>query len=154
MTTKESTITRLAIENDAVALARLGETLAGEALDEATRINNLQSILSSSHDRLWVLEQGGELVAYLHAVQMTRLASPPFIEIVGLVVSPTARRQGYAAQLLQQVETWAGDLGLSLRVRCREDREQGNEFYRALGFSLSKRQNVYVKTTSVKNNDA
>ena len=137
--------TRLAVAADAGALARIGESLGYGILEEATRVNNLQTILASCGDRLWVLEKDGELAAYLHAVQVTRLASAPFIEIAGLAVSPPERRRGLATRLLQHAEHWAVEQGMKLRVRCRDDREAGNQFYQALGFTRAKRQNVYEK---------
>ena len=142
----DAVFTRLARDEDAEALASLVGALAHEAPGQEIHANNLQGILASSRDRLWVMEGNAELLGYLHAIYSTRLASSPFIEIVGLVVSASARRRGLATQLLSQAESWARELGMTLRVRCREDREQGNEFYQALGFELTKRQNVYEKS--------
>ncbi len=125
-----------------------------QSLSESEHLDNLESVIASASDRVWVIEADRELVGWMHALLALRLSSPAFIEIVGLVVSPAYQRHGLGRQLVESAEQWADELGLKTRVRCNESRKDANEFYRALGFNMLKRQNVFEKDYRGNQDDA
>jgi GNAT superfamily N-acetyltransferase len=68
------------------------------------------------------------------------------VEILGLVVSSTARRKGIARTLIGEVEFWANKIGAKVvSVRSNTKRAEAHIFYPALGYKHIKTQAVYEK---------
>jgi GNAT superfamily N-acetyltransferase len=68
------------------------------------------------------------------------------VEILGLVVSSTARRKGIARALIGEVELWANKIGAEVvSVRSNTKRAEAHIFYPALGYKQIKTQAVYEK---------
>ena len=69
------------------------------------------------------------------------------VEILGLVVSSTARRKGIARLLIEEVELWARKIGAEVvSVRSNTKRAEAHLFYPAMGYKQIKTQAVYEKT--------
>ena len=67
-------------------------------------------------------------------------------EITGLVVRSGCRRTGIGQLLINAVETWSQNLGLSrILVRSNVLRVEPHEFYPSVGFKLVKTTKVYAK---------
>lgn len=115
---------------------------AASSLEESR--NRLEAILRSEVDELWVYEHNDEIRGWIHAFVATRLASPSFVEIGGLVVDGEYRRQGIGRDLVQAAVDWSRREQLSLRVRCNSKRDGANLFYKNLGFENSKSQIVHA----------
>jgi GNAT superfamily N-acetyltransferase len=70
------------------------------------------------------------------------------VEILGLVVSSTARRKGIARTLIGEVELWAKKIGAEVvSVRSNTKRAEAHSFYPAMGYKQIKTQAVYEKRT-------
>ena len=70
------------------------------------------------------------------------------VEILGLVVSSTARRKGIARLLIEEVEGWAKKIGAEVvSVRSNTKRAEAHLFYPAMGYKQIKTQAVYEKRT-------
>jgi GNAT superfamily N-acetyltransferase len=68
------------------------------------------------------------------------------VEIVGLVVSSTARRKGIAQTLIGEAELWAQKIGAEgVSVRSNTKRAEAHLFYPAMGYKQIKTQAVYEK---------
>jgi GNAT superfamily N-acetyltransferase len=68
------------------------------------------------------------------------------VEILGLVVSSSARRRGIGRRLIAEVERWATKIGAEATlVRSNTERVQAHVFYPALGYKKIKTQVVYEK---------
>src|SRR5207249_10876972 len=68
------------------------------------------------------------------------------VEILGLVVSSTARRTGIARLLIEEVERWAKKIGVEVvSVRSNTKRAEAHLFYPAMGYKQIKTQAVYEK---------
>ena len=106
----------------------------------------LQEILDRKNEKILVSESNGEINGWIHAFKTNRVASPPFIEIAGLVVAPDNRRNGVGTELVQNIEHWAKNLNLKVRVRSNLIREETHKFYEALGFVNSKTQHIFEKS--------
>src|SRR5689334_21559405 len=74
------------------------------------------------------------------------------VEILGLVVSSTARRKGVARALIGKVERWANEIGAEVvSVRSNTKRTEAHIFYPALGYKQIKTQAVYEKLIEASN---
>ncbi|MDI6002392.1 GNAT family N-acetyltransferase [Cobetia marina] len=139
---------RLATPKDALGISRVASALGYLPHDDdALILQRLEHLLASRHDRIWVAEQAGEVIGWLHAQHVFRVASADFIEILGLSVAREAQRQGAGRALARQAITWATDEALTLRVRTHEARDIARKFYAASGFTLAKTQCVFQMTT-------
>ena len=58
-------------------------------------------ILASSDYQLLAVEENGNLLGWLHAIQTYRVDSSGFVEIVGISVSESARRKGGDYRLIK-----------------------------------------------------
>jgi len=105
--------------------------------------DRLSAILQSINDNVWVIEEAGNLLGWIHVFKAHRVASRLFYEIGGLVVDPTARHKGYGRKLVEFVAKIAETDNIALRVRCHSQREEAHAFYKRLGFSSNKTQKVF-----------
>ena len=128
---------------DAGELSRLTSQLGYPASSEAMR-GRLEHILSSPTDQLLVAVGSQGLLGWIHGFRIQLLESEYRVEIGGLIVDESCRRQGVGRQLVQALETWAGEQGVAeLGVRCRVEREESHRFYESLGMTATKTQRVF-----------
>ncbi len=114
--------------------------------DESTR--RLDKILTTESNFVWVYEDEGRIIGWLHLFIAIRLASPEFVEIGGLVVDQSSRRLGIGRELVEAAILWSREKNLSLRVRCNLNRDEANLFYGEQGFEVSKTQIVHELPSS------
>ena len=131
---------------DADAIASLAAELGYPTTGEAVR-SRIEAIGPSRSDLLLVATNGGgEIIGWLQAIAAHILESGFRVEIVGLIVSSRIRRGGIGRALVAAAERWARDIQAeSLIVRSNIKRVESHAFYRALGFSSTKTQQVYRK---------
>src|SRR6266576_2624574 len=68
------------------------------------------------------------------------------VEILGLVVSSSARRSGIGRRLIDEAERWTKHIGAeAVSVRSNTKRTEAHVFYPALGYTKIKTQAVYEK---------
>lgn len=139
----DTSIVREASIDDVDAINELSRHLGYESLTALVLKDNLETILASKSDKLWIFEQENQILGWLHAFSAIRVAAAAFIEIGGMVVSPDARRAGIGRRLVEQAKQWAGEQNQNIRVRCNIKREQTHKFYESAGFVLSKSQNTF-----------
>lgn len=131
--------------DDATEIARLSGELGypATAVEIATR---LTALLDDPAHRISVVEMAGVLLGWIAVECRMTLESGERAEIVGLVVSEQARRQGVGRMLVEDAETWARALGfVTLVVRSNVLRDASHAFYRRHGYELRKTQHVYAK---------
>lgn len=131
---------RHAIDSDAAALAALSTQLGYPARPEeaAERLSALGA------GALLVAEEDGAVLGWIHVCGIRFFQSPPFAEIVGLVVDETARGRGVGKLLVQAAAGWAAEQGYGkLRVRSNVVREDAHRFYEREGFQRVKTQAVF-----------
>ena len=107
----------------------------------------LARILGSADDHLLVAEgSGGELAGWIHGFVCQLLEADYRVEIGGLIVDERWRRSGLGRSLVQAIEAWALERGVTeLSVRCREERAEAHKFYESLSFRHIKTQRVFRK---------
>lgn len=137
---------RPAHEQDCLEIARLASQLGYPASADVTR-TRLQRLLGSPGDAVFVAEApDGKLVGWIHGVLSQFLESEFRVEIAGLVVDERFQRKGIGRDLVQRVESWAIEHGVTqASVRCQTKRTDAHQFYTSLGYTESKRQVVFRK---------
>ncbi|HQU73760.1 MAG TPA: GNAT family N-acetyltransferase [Calditrichia bacterium] len=141
---------RAAQIEDSAAIAALSGAL-GYPADRQVVSRRLGYVLEDSGHLVLVAEDAGQnCVGWIHLFVAFRVESDPFVEIGGLVVDPANRRLGIGSKLVQAGINWAKEKGIGkVRVRTNSVREEAGLFYRQMGFSLSKNQDIYDIATRV-----
>lgn len=136
---------RRARTGDAEAIAQLTTELGYPTTpDQAT--TRLASLLARESYFIAVAEVSSRVVGWIAAERRLILESGERVEIVGLVVSATARRAGVGAALVHAAEAWAKGQGFqALSVRSNVARVEAHPFYERLGYSRTKTQHAYTK---------
>jgi N-acetylglutamate synthase-like GNAT family acetyltransferase len=134
---------RNAVLSDIQAIHQLSSALGYENVPIETANEQLNAVLGAVSNKIYVAELNNVVVGWLHVFIALRVASPSFIEIGGLVVSPGYRRIGVGEELILQAKHWAFEEKMKLRVRCTTAREETHKFYQAAGFIKSKEQYVF-----------
>lgn len=134
---------------DAPAVAALSEQLS-EPIPAATICERLASPHFSNDHGCYVAEQSGVLLGWVDVFRVHMLISPRFFaEIGGLVVDANARRQGVGRALMAQAEAWAAEHGYAeVRLRSGLHRTDAHEFYRSIGYELTKTSHMFRKVVS------
>ncbi len=96
---------------------------------------------------LYVAEaDDGRVVGWVHVHVYHTLALESSVEIEGIVVDQSCRRQGVGRALVAQAEAWAQSRGYSsIRLRSNVVRPEAHQFYPGLGYRLIKTQHMYAK---------
>lgn len=137
---------REAVRDDLTGIMQTSASLGYADRDISEIERDLDALVSSERDRLWVYEVDGAIVGWLHVFLSIRVASAPFVEIGGMAVISEYQRQGIGAALESHGANWAAAQGYRIRVRCSAAREDTHAFYRNQGFSTVKTQLVFEKT--------
>lgn len=140
------TTIRSARNYDAPALA----ALCGELGYPATRqqvVARLAAIEAESAGRLFVAEDAeGRVTGWLQVAIHAHLVEDEVAEVIGLVVTESARSAGVGAELLRAAEAWALERGAAqMRVRSRIERERAHHFYERAGYVRRKTSYVFAK---------
>ncbi len=139
---------RTAKRSDAKALALLSTELGYPATPKQMSIR-LAQFNSEPRHGIFVAELDG-VVGWIQVSAVQSLESGTYAEILGLVVAKSHHGQGIGTQLVSVAEAWARKKKCRrIRVRTNSVRVQAQEFYKKLGYSLKKTQDVFDKTISV-----
>jgi GNAT superfamily N-acetyltransferase len=132
--------------SDSARLAELSTQL-GYATSCDQAMTRLRTLLSKTGEAVLVAQgPDGGVVGWLHVMERHLIESPPFAELGGLVVDERHRRTGVGRALVEAAERWGRERGMpSMRIRTNVIREAAHEFYTRLGYSLEKRQSVFMK---------
>jgi len=134
---------RKAEESDFKIIDRLSNELGYKKQTKDMVDTRLKSILKSPVDNLFVYEDLDKVKGWIHVFIANRVASESFVEIGGLVVDSTARREGIGKSLVEFATQWARNNNYEIRVRCNTQREETHVFYEALSFVNKKTQTVF-----------
>jgi len=118
----------------------------GYSVCESETLEWLKVLMNSSDHQVFVAVSDDAVLGWI-AVEKRILLGQGFVsEINGLVVRSSRRRSGIGQLLVNAVEEWSQNLGLSKAlVRSNVLRLEPHEFYPSIGFDLTKTTNVYVK---------
>ena len=132
--------------DDAPAVAALSGQL-GYPVSPETIAARLQQISRNPEHAFFIADSGGRVAGWVHVYGVHLLESPVlFVEIGGLVVDETARRQGIGRALMAEAETWAGAHGYAeVRLRSGQHRTDAHEFYQRIGYAHAKTSKLFRK---------
>lgn len=131
--------------SDAVDLARLTTELGYPTSTDDMR-SRLEALLPRDSQYIAVAESAREVVGWIAVEHRVVLESGARAEIVGLVVTETARRSGAGSALVRNGEEWARQRGHRvINVRSNVARREAHPFYERLGYVRTKTQHAYRK---------
>ena len=126
-------------------IAQLADELGYPATEQEIAAR-LTVLLPQPHHHVVVAQGDQELLGWIAVERRLTLESGERIEIVGLVVSPVARRSGTGQALVADAERWALAQGFdSIVVRSNVARAESHPFYERLGYVRRKTQHLYMK---------
>jgi ribosomal protein S18 acetylase RimI-like enzyme len=130
---------------DAPAVAALTTELGYPSTgDEIAR--RYRFIGGRSDTCLFIAQQAGDVVGWIHVQATHSLENDPRAEIWGLVVSESVRGTGAGRRLVEAAESWAKARGLEvMAVRSNQLRTGARGFYEHLGYAITKTQNAFRK---------
>lgn len=128
---------------DYKAISEVSEGLGYMAVSQIIAEQRVAAIIRSDHDYLCVYEINNRIIGWLHMFNAMRVASAPFAEIGGLVVSKEYRRKGIGKKLVEHAMERAREMGLKVRVRSNTSRDGAHHFYESLGFKKTRTQHIY-----------
>ena len=132
------------IEPDAEAVAGLARELGYP--NEIKAIRQRIRAIGKTDLLLVAVDASDNPVGFIQAHRVCILEVGFRVEILGLVVSSRARRQGLARTLIREVEHWAKKSGAEVvSVRSNTRRTEAHLFYPAMGYKKIKTQAVYEK---------
>ena len=128
---------------DSPAISRLSSQL-GYPVEESRMVTRLEELLADPKHIVYVAEEAGTVVGWIHGFYTLRVETDPFVEIGGLVVDERQRGRRIGERLVERVLTWARERGVqTVRVRSNVVRTDGHRFYLRLGFVEKKEQKVF-----------
>ena len=130
---------------DAAAVAPLLGNLGypSTTADVARRMEQISRLRDQA---LFVAENDGTIVGWVHVYARAVLEHDVAAEVVGIVVDPNARRQGIGKALLARVEQWAKEHGLDcVRIGSASHRTDAHAFYETLGYQKYKKHHRFMK---------
>lgn len=130
-------------EKDFDAIFQLSKELRYTKTEKVIAFRRFNSLLKIDLNMILVAECNGRVVGWLHSFVAYRLASEPFMEIGGMVVSSDFRRKGIGTLLVERFIKLASEQKLKIRIRCNITRADTHHFYRELGFLVVKTQHVF-----------
>jgi GNAT superfamily N-acetyltransferase len=135
---------RAMTSEDLPAVARLSGEL-GYPLDTAAAKQHWEALSPEKHG-LYVAEDDGRVVGWIHVSANESLTDAPKTVIDALIVDESVRSRGIGGLLVAQGEAWAARRGhRTLRVRTRITRDRAHHFYKRCGFVLDKTQHIFDK---------
>ena len=137
---------RKANEKDVIRLCNLVDQLGYPS--EIQKIKTrLMTILSKKDHALFVVDhQTGILAGWIHVFNKYLLVSEPMAEIGGLIVDEKQRSKGFGRALLKRAEDWSREQGnILIRVPSNTLRSDAVDFYKNMGYKITKTQNIFFK---------
>lgn len=119
-------------------------TQLGYSLSVEETFANINRLLSTPGTCCFVSLHNSCVTGWIHGFVAVHIESRPFAVIGGLVVDENFRGKGVGKALVNVVKEWSLEKGVdTVRLRSNTRRTEAHEFYRHLGFALTKVQSVF-----------
>ena len=131
---------------DAEAVSLLALQLGYQRSPDAIRdwILGLQSTVEAQ--AAFVVSVDGQIAGWVEVSIQSRLQSPRFTLIGGLVVREGFRGKGLGQMLCERVERWSLERQVNIiRLTSRESRQDAHRFYLRAGYRLAKTSLAFEK---------
>lgn len=142
----KNVIIRKANSEDYKAIAEISRNDLGyeSCTDELVK-NNL-SLVDFSRECVFVAENNGEVIGFVHIEKYNALYFESIANIMGLAVRDEKRRLGAGTALMNAAEEFARENGIAyIRLNSGFSRVQAHEFYRKIGYDSEKEQIRFKK---------
>lgn len=141
-----SCIIRQCCVDDAGDIYRLNKDEMGYDYSIELTAQKIADLCQSLNDRIYVAEENGKVIGYVHANNYDTLYFGHMKNIMGIAVSSLYKRQGIGSLLLAEVEKWAREDGaIGVRLVSGAMRKDAHEFYRQNGYIHEKEQINFKK---------
>ncbi len=113
-------------------------------------IHRLNLLLGDPDHALFVALTGASrVVGWVHVHAVRLMEADPRAEIWGLVVDIAHRGTGCGRGLMERAEAWAAERGFrDVRLRSNVVRAEAHQFYRGLGYQITKTSYTFDKRLS------
>jgi GNAT superfamily N-acetyltransferase len=129
------------IERVAVLAAELGYPVEPDVLGQ-----RFAALTGGDTEVIYVAEQDGEVVGWIHLREFYDILEQPTMEIRGLVVDARCRGAGIGQVLVDAGERRARERGIArMRVTSNIVRERAHRFYERLAYEKVKTSYYFVK---------
>ena len=110
----------------------------------------LQRLATIPYQIVFVAENDGRVLGWLHVGVFALVETNGFAEIFGLVVDEKHRGGGVGRELIAAAEGWAASMGQStIRVRSNVIRKEAHAFYERLEYATLKQQRVFEQQITI-----
>lgn len=134
-------IIREAVQSDAQSIWQLNCDGMGYSYPLDSTKENLERLLQSAADKIFVAVMDGQVVGYVHANDYLLLYAPHMKNIMGIAVNMDYQHRGIGSALLRQVEQWARQTGAAgVRLVSGATRTGAHAFYHQCGYAGDKAQ--------------
>lgn len=132
---------------DAASICELNREDLGYDFPLQETTDNLEKLLKSENDRIYVAIHDGKVAGYVHACTYQLAYAPHMKNLMALAVVEAYRKKGIGQALLKQIENWAKKDGASgIRLVSGTPRLGAHTFYQRCGYKLEKEQYNFKKT--------
>lgn len=139
-------VIRRCVLSDSDSLYTLNSNEMGYFYPAEQTTNQLSTILNDSTNAVFVAVNGGEVIGYIHGAVYNVLYADPMVNVLGIAVCEQYRRMGVGRALLEALENWALENGISsMRLTSGAERTSAHEFYKKCGYVLNKTQLNFKK---------
>jgi GNAT superfamily N-acetyltransferase len=145
MKNERDIIIRRAQLPDAAAIGALSGELGYPTTTE--EMERRLRTLDSNDEHAVFVAQDEVLLGWIHVSAIESLESALFAEIRGLVVTASRRDSGIGTRLVEVAEKWANEKQCPrIRVRTNVVRVEAHLFYKKLGYTMKKSQDIFDKS--------
>lgn len=131
---------------DAAGIAVLSDQLGYPATEREVHAFLLDLINDADHVVFVADSEADSVIGWVHVFRTKRVFAKAFAEIGGMIVDERFRGEGIGTKLIEAAEGWAWEASCSvIRIRSNVIRDQAHEFYRGLGYTKTKSQEVFEK---------
>lgn len=131
---------------DAASICELNRDDLGYDFPLQETKDNLEKILESENDRIYVATYNGEVAGYVHACTYQLAYASQMKNLMALAVAKKYRKKGIGQALLNKAETWAKEDGANgIRLVSGTPRKGAHAFYQSCGYKLIKEQYNFMK---------
>lgn len=128
-------VVRPIVEADLAAVTGLLEQL-GYPMSPVEVNRRLTLVSAAPGHRVWVADDGGQVVGLLHAFFRPALDKPPEVVVQALVVDAARRSQRIGERLMEAAERWAREDGCAtVSLYSGLQRTDTHRFYARLGYA-------------------
>ena len=132
--------------SDAESLCRLNGKSLGYDYPAEKTAEILKIVLRKDHEAVFVAEEDGNAVGYVHIAEYGLLFAEKGVNVLGIAVAPQYTGKGIGRALMNKVEEWASERGATyVRLVSGETRTGAHAFYEKCGFTSNKMQKNFKK---------